>query len=135
MQERDTFPLGTEPGRFVDQSDTGLSATRERTVEIVDREADVMDARATFGDELADGCVRMLGLEQLDEGVTGREAGDARTIGVVERDVWETEQIAVEWENLVERAHGDSDVGNARCTAGNVGHVSALVRRGAGAEF
>jgi hypothetical protein len=26
-------------------------------------------------------------------------------------------------------------VGDARCTAGNVGHVSALVRRGAGAEF
>lgn len=135
MQERDTFPLGAESRRFVDQPNARLAASCERTVEIVDSEADVMDARAAFGDELADGCVRMLGLEQLDEGITGREAGNARAVGVVERDVWETEQVAVEWKNLVERAHGDSDVGNACGTAGNVGHVSALVRRGAGAEF
>ena len=135
MQERDTFPLGAEPGRFIDQPNAGLATTLERTVEIVDRKADVMDARAAFGDELADGCVRMLGLEQLDEGVTGRKAGDVRTIGVVERHDGEAEQIAVEWKNVVERAHGDSDVGNARGTAGNVGHVSALVKRGAGAEF
>ena len=55
VQERDTFPLGAEPRRFVDQPNAGLAAARERTVEIVDREADVMDARAAFGDELADG--------------------------------------------------------------------------------
>ena len=135
VQERDTFPLGAEPGGFIDQSKAGLAAPRERTVEIVDREADVMDAGATFGDELADGGVRMLGLEQLDEGVTGRKAGDVRTIGVVERHDGEAEQIAVERKDLVERTHGDSDVGDARGTAGDVGHVSALVMRGAGAEF
>ena len=77
----------------------------------------------------------MLGLEQFDEGVTGCKARDARAVGVVERDVGESEQIAVEWKNLVERAHGDTDVGNACGTAGDVGHVSALVKRGAGAEF
>lgn len=77
----------------------------------------------------------MLGLEQLDEGVTGREASDAGTVGVVERDFGETEQIAVEGKNLVERAHGDSNVGDAGGTTRNVGHVSALVKSGAGAEF
>ena len=96
MQEGDTFPVGAEPGRFIDQPKAGRAATRERTVEIVDCEADVMDAGAAFGDELADGCVRMLGLEQFHEGVTGCEAGDARSVGVVERDVAEIEQIAVE---------------------------------------
>ena len=77
----------------------------------------------------------MVGLEQLDEGLTGREASDAGAVGIVEIDLGETEQIAVEWKDLVERTHGDADVGDARGTAGDVGHVSALVRRGAGAEY
>ena len=55
MEERDTFPLGTEPGRFVDQPDSCGPASFERTVQVVDGEADVMDSRASFGDELADG--------------------------------------------------------------------------------
>ncbi len=135
MEERDTFPFGAEPGGLVDQPDAGGAAASERTVEVVDGEADVMDSGTAFGDELADGGFRMLGLEQLDEGVTGGEAGDAGTIRVVELDLREVEEIAVEGEDLVERAHGDPNVGDARGTAGNVGHVSALVKRGAGAEF
>ena len=135
MEERDTFPFGAEPGGLVDEPEPGSAAAGERTVEVVDREADVMDPGATPGDELADGGLGVLGLEQLDEGVTGGEAGDASTIGVVELDLGEIEQVAVEGKDLVERAHGDPNVGDARGTAGNVGHVSALVRRGAGAEF
>ena len=77
----------------------------------------------------------MLGLEQLDEGVTGGKAGDARTIGVVEWNLGEAEEVAVEGKDLVECAHGDPDVGDARGAAGHVGHVSALVRGAAGAEF
>ena len=77
----------------------------------------------------------MLGFQQLDEDVTRGETGDVGTIGVVERDVGKTEQIAVEGQDLVEAAHGDPHVGDARGAAGNVGHVSALVKRGAGAEF
>ena len=120
MEERDTFPFRAEPRRLVDQSKASLAAPCEGTVEVVDREADVMDARTAFGDELADGRVRVLGLEQLDECVTRGNAG---------------EQVAVEWQDLVERTHGDADVGDTRGTAGDVGHVSALVKRGAGAEF
>ena len=135
MEERDTFPLGAEPGRLVDEPETCRPASRERTVQVVDGEADVMDAGAAFGDELADGGFGVQGLEQLDEGVAGIETSDASTVGVVERDLGETEQIAVEGKNLVERAHGDSNVGDASGTARDVGHVSALVKSGAGAEF
>ena len=78
----------------------------------------------------------MPSLEQLDEGgVSGREAGDACTIGVVERNLGKSEQIAVEGKNLVERAHGDSNVSDAGGTARDVGHVSALEEGDAGAEF
>ena len=135
MEERDTFPFGAESRHFVDQPNAGGPAARERTVQVVDGEADVMDAGASFGDELADGRLGVLGLEKLHESLTGGEAGDARTIGIVELDLGETEQVAVEGENLVERAHGDANVGDARSTAGDVGHVSALVRETAGAEF
>ena len=86
-----------------------------------------MDSGAAFGDELADGRVGTLGLEQLDEGVTRGESGDPRTVGVVEGNVGEIEQIAVEGKDLVERTHGDADVSDARGAAGDVGHVSALV--------
>ena len=86
-----------------------------------------MDSGAAFGDELADGRVGMFGLEQLDEGVTCGESGDPCTVGVVEGNVGEIEQIAVEGKDLVERTHGDADVSDARGAAGDVGHVSALV--------
>lgn len=55
MEERDTFPLGPEPGGFVDEAEAGIPTAPERTVQVVDGEADVMDAGAAFGDELADG--------------------------------------------------------------------------------
>ena len=135
MEEGDTFPLGALAWGLVDQSNTRSTAALERTVEVVDGEADVMDAGTTFGDELADGRIRMVGLEQLDERFAGDEARDAGTVGVVEADFREAEQVAVEGENLVERAHGDPHVGDASCTAGYVSHVSALVGRGAGAEY
>jgi hypothetical protein len=94
-----------------------------------------MNAWASFGDELADRRVGIFRLEQLDEGVSGREAGDPGTIGAVEWNLGKAEEVAVEGKDLVECAHGDPDVGDARGAAGRVGHVSALVRGTAGAEF
>jgi hypothetical protein len=135
MEKGDTFPLGSLAWGLVDQSNTRCTTTLEGIVEVVDGEADVMDAGTSSGDELADGRVRMVGLEQLDERFASGEASDASTVRVIEIDFREAEEIAVEGENLVERAHGDSHVGDASCTARYVSHVSALVRRGAGAEY
>ena len=136
MEKRDTFPFGAVTWRLVDEAKPGGAATLERAVEIVDREADVMDAWTTFGDELADGRVGMLGFEQLDERVAGLEAGDAGSVRIGERDLGHAEEIAIEGQDLVERTHGDPHVGDAGRAAGrHVGHGSALVKRGAGAEF
>lgn len=55
MEERDLLALGAEPGRFVDETDAGTAAALEGGWEIVHDEADVMNARTPFGDELADG--------------------------------------------------------------------------------
>ena len=54
VEERDTFPFGADAGCLVDEANSGGAAASEGTVEVVDGEADVMDAGATFGDELAD---------------------------------------------------------------------------------
>jgi hypothetical protein len=94
-----------------------------------------MDSGAAPGDELADGRFRGIGFEKLDERVAGFEPGDPGTVRILEVDLVQAEQVAVEGKDVVERAHGDSHVGDARGTAGNVSHVSALVRRCAGAEY
>src|SRR5512140_2984473 len=107
MEKRDTFPLGTDARGLVDEAEAGGPTARERTVEVVHGEADVMDARAASGDEFADGRVRGIGFEELDEGLAGFEPGDLRTVRVVEVDLVQAEQVAVERKDVVERAHGD----------------------------
>ena len=46
----------------------------------------MMDARPASGEELSDWGRGFVRLQQLDEGIAGREAADARAIGVIERD-------------------------------------------------
>jgi hypothetical protein len=122
MEERDTFPLGADPGRLVDEADAGGAAALEGVVEVVDRETDVMDAGPAAGDELSDRALGGLALEELDERVTGGEARDAGAVGVIERDLGKAEDVAVEWQDLVERAYGDPYVCDARGAARNVSH-------------
>jgi hypothetical protein len=67
MEEGDTFSLGAEPGGVVDESDAGSPAAGKRLIQVVDGEADVVDAGASLGDELANRALGRLGLEELDE--------------------------------------------------------------------
>ena len=55
MQEGDSFSLGADARRLVDEPNAVRAAALERAVEIVDGETDVMNARPAFGDELAIG--------------------------------------------------------------------------------
>src|SRR5439155_9513979 len=82
MQKGDALSFGADTWRLVDETDAGGAAAREGRVQIVDDEADVMNPRSSFGDELSDWRVRRVGLEQFDECVTGGKSGDARSIGI-----------------------------------------------------
>jgi hypothetical protein len=62
MQERDAFALGTLARDFVDESEAGGLAARQRALEVIDREADVMDALSPLGQEPTD---RGIGLLRL----------------------------------------------------------------------
>jgi len=117
MQKSDPLSFGADTWRLVDETDAGGATAREGRVQIVDDEADVMNPRSSFGDELSDWRVRRVGLEQLDECVTGGESGDARSIGIVERHVGQLQHVAIEWKELVEPAHGDADMGDPRAAA------------------
>ena len=87
-----------------------LGAFADGRFQVVDGEADVMNAGAAPGDELADRRVRGLRLEQLDQGVTGLESGDSCPIGVVERYFGQPQEVPIEGQDLIERVHGDPDV-------------------------
>ena len=117
MQKGDALSFGADARHFVDETDGRRATAREGRVQIVDDEADVMNARTSFSDELSDWRVRRVGLEQLDECVAGGKSGDARSIGIVERHVGQLQDVAIERKQLVEPAHGDADMGDARAAA------------------
>src|SRR5258708_317443 len=112
--------------RLVEEAEAGRLAAGERGVEIVDGEADVMDARTPVGDEPADGCVRGVGLEELHQRFAGVYGTDFPAVGVVERHLGHAEDVAIEWYDGVEGCDCDADVGKAGWSRSNVGHGSAL---------
>jgi hypothetical protein len=86
MQERDVLSFGTESRLLVNESDPSCSAALERSCEIIHDETHMVNAWSTFGDEFRDRRVSHGGLEQLDQGISGREASDASAVGIIEGD-------------------------------------------------
>lgn len=118
MEEGDALPLRAEPGRVVDESDAVLPAAVECGIEIVDRKAEMVHAGSASGDELADWRVVSGWGEKLDERVTGGEPGYAGPVGVVQRHDRQAEDVTEKGKTLVEGAHGDADMGDARAARG-----------------
>ena len=98
MEESDAFALRAEPGNVIDQSDTCTTTPFQCTVQVIDGEADVVNAGTALGDELRNGRIGGVGLQKLDKRVTRAESGDAGAIGVIELSFGESEQVAVKME-------------------------------------
>jgi hypothetical protein len=113
MEKSDVFALGAEPGGVIDQSHTCTTTAFQCSVQIIDGEADMVNAGAAFGDELADRRLGGFGLQELDERVARAQTGDPGSIGIVQRLFGQAEQVAVERQNTVERINGDSDVSDS----------------------
>jgi hypothetical protein len=122
VEKGDSLSLRTYAWRVIDQLDSPRSATGERVVQIGDGEADVMDAWAATVDEPRDRRIGCAGLEQFDERVSGGEAGDVSSVGIFERMLIETQEISIEGKQLVDRAHGNSNVRDARSTTSGEWH-------------
>ena len=96
------LPSAPMRGVLVDQPDAVRAAALERGVEIVDGEADVMNARArAWRRTCRSASPGDFGLQELDERRTGGQADDLRAVGVVERHVGQPEHVAIERDALV----------------------------------
>src|SRR2546423_14813452 len=118
MEKGDALSFGAEARGLVDEPDGGSAAALEGGVEVVDDEADVMNAGAAFCDELCDGRVCRGGLEQLDERLAGGETGDTGSVGIIEGHLRHTEDVAIKGNQRVESLHGDADMGDAGAARG-----------------
>lgn len=113
MKEGDALPLGPDTRRLVNELDPVRFAAGEGGVEIVDRETNVMYAGAPLAEELPDGGIGLVGFKQFDQRVPGNESDDAGAIGVIERDLGEAEDVAVEGDDRREGFDGDAEMGDA----------------------
>ena len=84
MQERDSLSFGAHARFLIDQSDTCTATAIQCSVQVIDGEANVVDAGPAFGDELANWRIGALCLEQLHERVARAEASDTSPVGVVQ---------------------------------------------------
>lgn len=122
MEKGDSFSLCSQAWFVIDQLDPPRAAAGEGVVQILDGEANVMNAWSATIDESRDRGLGGVGLEQLDERVTGCEAGDVSTVRIRERMLIESEEISIERKQLVDRANGDSNVRDARSTTSGGWH-------------
>jgi hypothetical protein len=117
MEKGDALSLRAGPGKLIDESNSSSTTSVEGSLEVVYREADVVDPGSALCDESPDRGIVGLRLQELDERFAGHDAGDSRAISVTERDFRHSEDVAVERQDLVEGAHGDPDMGDARAAA------------------
>jgi hypothetical protein len=110
VEKRDP-PAPRPPARcLVHEAVSGGAATLERSIEIRNAVANVMDAWSAFRDELRDRSSRIPGFEQLDVGVSERDAHHERPVHRFRRAGSEAEYVPVEGERLRDAGHGNADV-------------------------
>lgn len=126
MQEGDAFSFGANAGLFIDEREAGGPAPREGGVQIIHVEADVVNARAAFIEELSDRRQRFFWLQEFDERIASGKPGNAGAIGIVERSFRQAEDVAIEGDQLVEGSYGNADVGDAGAATGMVRHEIGL---------
>lgn len=118
MQKRDPLSLRSNARLFVDQLHPRRAAARQHRVEIVDREADVMDSRSALRHEVSDGGSGVVSLQQLHQRLARAESHYGRAVGVIQRDLGQPQHIPEKWEALGEGLDRYSNVGYARATRG-----------------
>jgi hypothetical protein len=96
MKERDSFSFRPQTGMLVYESDVSVPASLHGGVQIIDREADMVDARPALFQELSDRRVRLVCLEEFNQGVTGDKPADPGTIAIAKLSFRHSKNIAIE---------------------------------------
>ena len=118
MQKRDPLSLRPNARLFVDQLHPRRAAARQHRVEIVDREADVMDSRSALRHEASYRGSGVVSLQQLYHWFARAESDYGRAVGVIQRDLWQPQHVPEKWKALGEGLDSDSNVGYASATRG-----------------
>ncbi len=122
MQECDARPFSAYAWRLVDQSQSSGPAALEHSVEVVNREADVMNAGPAPGDKPGDWCLRSIWFQELHKALTGREGLDNRSIRIGHLDLFQSEYLTEERELRSNRLEGDSNVRDSGAFQGSFLH-------------
>lgn len=110
MQEGDSFSLGSDARCLIDEPNARGAAAVERRVQVVHRKADVMNPRSALLHEARDRRCWVVGLQQLDEGFAGAESHNARSVGIIESHLAQTQNIAEKGEGVAEGLQSDPNV-------------------------
>lgn len=113
MQERDPLSLGADSRLVIYQLNTRLAATLERGVQIVDRKADMVDARPSIGHEPANRRSWLVCLEKLHERAASAEPRDVGSVGIGEGDLVQFQHIAVKRKAPGECLNSDANMRNS----------------------
>lgn len=122
MQECDSLSFCSDAGRLVDQSDSSGTTLRERLIEVIDGEADVVDPGSPPRDEAADRGILIHCLEELDEGPPSVEPRDVRSVHVSKPYRLHLENFTTERSEIFQRSDSDSDVRDSRALGGSRRH-------------
>lgn len=120
MEKGNALALGTTSRSLVDESNADRAAASEGCLQIVDREAHVVNTRTAFGDELSNGRVGRIGFEELDERFARSKPDYVGAIRILQRHGWHAEHIAVKGDQCLEILNCNADVREPRAATGRI---------------
>lgn len=110
MDESNPLSFRSDPRLFIDQANTRIPAPLENSVEIRNRKADVMNARAALRDEFSNRRIGAFRLQKLHERLAGLERFDPRAIGISELHWLHFQYFPVKRHCRFERGQRNPDV-------------------------
>lgn len=122
MKKGDPFPFGADPRNVIDDANARLTAFLERSVEVVDCKADVVDSRAAPGDEFSYRRIALSGLEKLHQRVASDDGSDAGPVRIGDLCFLQSQHSGKKAKTRRNRFHGDSDVSDTGALGGLLLH-------------
>lgn len=122
MNKGDAFPLSTDSRNVIDQPKTRLTTFFHGRLEIIDREADVMNSRAAASYEFPDRSVVSRRFEELDKRFSRGDGGDVCSVGIVDLRRLQPEDVSEEWHARRDGLDRNSNVGDTGALGGFLLH-------------
>ena len=122
MEEGDSFSFSAHPRDVVDELNSRAAAALERSIQIVDREADVMQASASLRHEAADGRAGVCCFQQLHERPSGVEPRYARAVRIIQLDLLQAQDVTKKRQAGSQSLYGNANMGNPDSARGCWGH-------------